>query len=187
MNVTTIQAHDCEDSSVEHTSTADKPYHYVGSGLGNVYLVGVKYWVCAVCKQQAANIPQLGRLLGSIARTLVEKASPMTGEQVRFLRKRTGKSSKEFAALVGVTAERYSVIESSATPVSEGRDKLVRFVYRVFSGDKKLQEALVHMDKMEQWLLALHKRDDGECILGTWLGARSKRWRVEEATLAQCA
>lgn len=187
MSAATFQEHDCEESAVEYTSTTDKPYHYVGSGLGNVYLVGVKYWVCSVCKKQAANLPQLGRLLGSVARTLVEKASPLTGEQVRFLRKRTGKSSKEFAALVGVTPERYSGIESSNTPVSEGRDKLVRFIYRVFSGDKKLQEALVHVDQIEQWLLSLHKRGDGECILGTWLGARSRRWRVEEAALAQCA
>ena len=184
----TFQDHDCEGSAVEYTSTPDKPYHYVGSGLGNVYLVGVKYWRCSVCRKQAADIPSLNQLLASIARTLVEKKSPLTGEQVRHLRKRLGKPSKEFAALVGVTPERYSAIESSETmPVAEGRDKLVRFIYRVFSRDRKLKDALADTQQIEQWLLALHDRGGSERIVGTWLGARARRWRVETAALAACA
>ena len=167
----TFQEHDCEESAVEYTSTPDKPYHYVGSGLGNVYLVGVKYWLCTACHKQAADIPSLNQLLASIARTLVEKTSPLTGEQVRYLRKRLDRPSKEFAALVGVTPERYSGIESSDNlPLSEGRDKLVRFIYRVMSQDRKLRDALAHTKQIEQWLLALHQRDNTEAILGTWLG-----------------
>src|SRR5579864_5833860 len=108
MNIATLHEHDCEEHSEEFTSTAEKPYHYVGSGLGNVYLVGVKYWICSVCEKQSAIIPQLNQLLASIARTIVEKSSPLRGEQVRFLRKRLAKRSKEFSALVGVTPERYS-------------------------------------------------------------------------------
>src|ERR1035438_4061017 len=97
-----FQEHDCEESAVESISTTDKPYHYVGSGLGNVHLVGVKYWLCSVCGKQAAEIPLMEQLLKSIARTLIEKQSPLIGEQVRFLRKRIGVQSKEFAAWVGL-------------------------------------------------------------------------------------
>ncbi len=184
-----IHEHDCDASAVEYVSTAEQPYHYVGSGLGNVFLVGVKYWVCSRCKKQAADIPSLNQLLASIARTLVTKTSPLTGEQVRYLRKRLGKPSKEFSALIGVTPERYSGIESSTTlPLSEGRDKLVRFVYGILSGDKKLKEALDHTHEVEQWLLALHGSRDSERILGTWLGAKSRRrWRVEAAPLGAVA
>lgn len=178
----TFPEHDCEESAVEHISTFDNLYHYVGSGLGNVYLIGVKYWVCPLCKKQAADIPSLNLLLAAIARTIVEKSPPLTGEQVRYLRKRLGRPSKEFAALIGVTPERYSVIESSNNPLAEGRDKLVRLIYRVFSRDRKLKDALLDKQKIEQWLLALHGRDDSEIIVGTWLGSR--RWRVEAATLA---
>lgn len=180
----TFQEHDCEESAVEYTSTSDKPYHYVGSGLGNVLLVGVKYWVCSVCQKQAAEIPSLNHLLAGIARTLVEKKSRLVGEQVRFLRKRLSRQSKDFAALIGVTPERYSAMEGSDLPLSEGRDKLVRFVYRALSDDRKLKNALADEQEIEQWLIALHAQGGSECIVGTW---HSKKWRVEAAPLAACA
>jgi transcriptional regulator with XRE-family HTH domain len=184
MNI--VQDHNCEASAAEFTSTPETPYHYVGSGLQNVCLVGIKYWVCSVCGKQSAEIPSLGRLLTSIARILVEKKSPLIGEQVRFLRKRLGKQSKEFAALVGVTAERYSGIEGSENlRLSEGRDKLVRFVYRVFSHDRKLKEALADQRQIEQWLIAIHGRDKSEQIVGRWVGGR--KWHVEATPLALCA
>jgi hypothetical protein len=182
--MTTFQEHLCEESAVESISTPDKPYHYVGSGLGNVYLVGVKYWICTVCGKQAAEIPQMEQLLKSIARTLVEKRSPLIGEQVRFLRKRLGVPSKTFAAWVGVTPEGYSALEKRAT-IAEGRDKLVRMIYRVFSHDSKLKKALTRAKLIEEWLLALHGRGNSEKIVGTWLGKRAQQqWRVEAMAVA---
>jgi hypothetical protein len=175
--------HDCENSAVAYTSTAETPYHYVGSGLGNVYLVGIKYWVCSICKMQAADVPSLNPLLSAIARLLVEKTSPLTGEQMRFLRKRIAKPSKEFAAMIGVTPERCSAIEKSNNRLAEGRDKLVRIIYRVFSRDPKLKSALRDERCLEKWLMALHSRGNSESIVGTWLGVR-KMWRVETTALA---
>jgi DNA-binding transcriptional regulator YiaG len=178
-----IREHDCEDSAVEYTSTVEKPYRFVGSGLGNVYLVGVKYWICSVCKRQAADIPSLNPLLASIARLLVEKSSPLIGEQVRFLRKRLAKQSKEFAAMIGITPERYSTMEASKLKLAEGRDKLVRIIYRVLSRDPKLKNAITNEQCLEKWLMALHQRGDSESIVGTWFGSR-RVWRVEAATMA---
>jgi transcriptional regulator with XRE-family HTH domain len=180
-----LQEHDCEESAVEYKSTPEKPYHYVGSGLKNAYLVGVKYWVCSVCGKQSAEIPSLHALLPSIARTIVEKKSPLIGEQVRFLRKRLARQSKEFAALIGVTPERYSAIEASEVPLAEGRDKLVRFVYRALSHDRKLKDALANEQQIEKWLVALHGRGDSECIVATWL--RTRKWKVEAAPMELCA
>jgi DNA-binding transcriptional regulator YiaG len=179
-----FQEHDCEESAVESISTPETPYHYVGSGLGNVYLVGVKYWLCKICGKQAAEIPQMEQLLKSIARTLIEKQSPLIGEQVRFLRKRIGVQSKEFAAWVGLTPERYSALEAKRTTLAEGRDKLVRMVYSIFSHDSKLKKALAHAKQVEEWLLAIHGRGQSERIVGTWLGKRAQRWRVETMSAA---
>jgi DNA-binding transcriptional regulator YiaG len=173
-----FQDHDCEES------TPEKPYHYVGSGLGNVYLVGVKYWLCSVCGKQAAEIPQMEQLLKSIARTLVEKQSPLIGEQVRFLRKRLGVQSKKFAAWLGITPEGYCALEAKSTPLAEGRDKLVRMVYSVFSRDSKLKKAMTRAKQVEEWLLAIHGRGQSERIVGTWLGKRSQKWRVEAMAVA---
>jgi transcriptional regulator with XRE-family HTH domain len=180
-----IREHDCEESAMEYISTKEAPYHYIGSGLKNVYLVGIKYWVCSVCKRMAAEIPSLNPLHANIARLLVEKSSPLIGEQVRFLRKRIAKQSKEFAAMIGVTPERYSAMESSEVPLAEGRDKLVRIIYRVLSRDSKLKRNLTNEHQLEQWLMALHRRGNSESVIGTWLSGR--RWLVVESALAACA
>ena len=82
------------------------PYRFAGSGLSNVYLVGVEYEVdretlSSSQPEQRASIPRLPDLLTSIAVALLGKESPLTSDEVRFLRKRIGKSSKDFAKLVG--------------------------------------------------------------------------------------
>ena len=109
------------------TSTMRKPYHFVGSGLPNVYLVGVEYEVDRETQEQRAAIPRLPDLLTWIAVSLLSKRAPLTGEELRFLRKRVGKSSKDFAQLLGVTSEQYSRIENGAT-VTPANDKLARML-----------------------------------------------------------
>ena len=55
----------------ERKATSESPYQFVGSGLPNVYLVGIKYSVCKSCKEQAADIPAIKQLMGVIARAIV--------------------------------------------------------------------------------------------------------------------
>jgi DNA-binding transcriptional regulator YiaG len=169
--------HDCESSATEHLATPAHPYHYVGSGLDNVYLSGVKYWICGECKQQSAEIPALKHLLTAIGRVIVEKQSPLTGQQVRFLRKRLSKRSVDFAAMIGMTPQRLSALETTDRRIAEGRDKLIRLIYRDLSGDQKLKNSLGGEEQLEKWLTALHGRGPFEIITATWLANR--QWRVQ--------
>jgi DNA-binding XRE family transcriptional regulator len=114
------------------TSTMRKPYHFVGSGLQNVYLVGVEYEVDRETQEQRAAIPRLPDLLTWIAVTLLSKEAPLTGEELRFLRKRVGKSSKDFAQLVGLTSEQYSRIENGSR-LTPSNDKLFRLLVMALS------------------------------------------------------
>ncbi len=114
------------------TSTIRKPYHFVGSGLPNVYLVGVEYEVDRETQEQRAAIPRLPDLLTWIAVTLLSKEAPLTGDELRFLRKRVGKSSKDFAQLLGVTSEQYSRIENGSR-LTPPNDKLVRLLVMALS------------------------------------------------------
>src|SRR5260370_20196249 len=98
-----IVEHTCDDSSEERRASNESRYHYVGYGLSNVYLSGVKYSVCRRCGMQSAEIPALKELLKALARTIVEKRSQLTGDEIRFLRKRLGKKSADFAAMLGLT------------------------------------------------------------------------------------
>jgi len=83
--------------------------------------------------EQRASIPRLPDLLTSIAVTLLGKEAPLTGDEVRFLRKRIGKSSKDFAQLVGLTSERYSRIETGAVSLTASNDKLFRLLVMAMS------------------------------------------------------
>lgn len=119
---------DAQESEITETvSTQSNPYHYVGSGLPNVYLVGVQHTVCPD-GEQSAEIPCLPDLLKAIAKAVVEKKAPLTGEEVRFLRKRMRLSSKDFAELIDYNVQHYSRLENSET-VKHQMDLLVRLFY----------------------------------------------------------
>ena len=109
-------------------STMRKPYHFVGSGLPNVYLVGVEYEVDRETQEQRASIPRLPDLLTWIAVSLLSKEALLTGDELRFLRKRVGKSSKDFAHLLDVSSEQYSRMENGAVRITPSNDKLARLL-----------------------------------------------------------
>lgn len=113
-------------------STEAQPYHFVGSGLPNVYLVGVEYEHDPSTGLQSADIPCLPKLMEAIGKVLVEKKTPLTVDEVRFLRKRLRFSSKMFAELVGVSSEQYSRIENGAT-VTPTVERLIRLLYAAFA------------------------------------------------------
>lgn len=129
------------------TSTQNAPYHYVGSGLPNVYLVGVKYQV-RDDGMQSASIPCVPALLEALAKALVEKPAPLTADEVRFLRKRLRLASKEFAGLVGLSAEQYSRIENEAATITVMLDRVVRLLYAALA---KLQPDFTEGVARVQW------------------------------------
>jgi len=175
--------HCCEDHLEERMATVKSPYCYVGSGLPNVFLTGVKYYVCTVCGTQSAEIPALKQLLAEIARTVVQEAFPLTGSQVRFLRKRLNRKAKEFAQMISLSPERFSAIETSDDEhMDPARDKLVRVIYRVLSGDRKLKTGMEKEQQFEQWITSIQGRGTGERIVATWL--RNHHWRVEAEPIA---
>jgi putative zinc finger/helix-turn-helix YgiT family protein len=163
----------------ERRATPEEPYHFVESGLPNVYLVGIKYRVCDTCKMQSADIPAVKQLMEVIARAVVVNDAPLTGLEIRFLRKRLGKKSSDFARLIGVSSEQVSRWENGHNPPEKSADRLIRVFYSMLSGDRKLR----------------HKIDeDIECWLGTLTGEgqiseiraklRNNEWKTELAATA---
>lgn len=121
------------------TSTVRKPYRFVGSGLMNVYLVGVEYEVDIDTKEQRADIPRLPDLLTQTAVALLGKEAPLTGEELRFLRKRVGKASKDFARHMEMTSEQYSRIENGRK-LTGANDKLARLLVMLLSVEAALKK-----------------------------------------------
>lgn len=172
----------CNHSAKKRSATLEHPYHYVGSGLQNVYLVGVTYFVCPTCGKQSAEIPAMKSLHEAIARTIVGKSSQISGDEVRFLRKRLNIKAKEFAKMVSLTPEYLSSVENSPDPIDPGRDKLVRIIYRALSGDRKLRDLFCKEDEFQGWITSISTSGVRERITASRL--QNNQWKVEAITIA---
>jgi putative zinc finger/helix-turn-helix YgiT family protein len=149
--------HECSKSTRrECLATEENPYHFTDSGLSNVYLVGIRYFVCE-CGRILAEIPAAKQLMAIIARDLVWKPTALAAEEIRFLRKRLGEKQADFAKHIGVRAETLCRFETGETSTNERTDKLMRLYYALASDDPVLIEGL---RKTLQELLARWLRDN---------------------------
>jgi putative zinc finger/helix-turn-helix YgiT family protein len=128
----------CSHKFEVRRATPEAPYQFIDSGLPNVYLIGISYRVCAECDERCADIPAVKDLMTKIARAVVEKESPLSGAEIRFLRKRLGRRSSDFARIIGVSKEQVSRWENSHNPPEASADKLMRIYYSHLSKDKTL-------------------------------------------------
>jgi len=160
----------CKARAQERRATADNPYRFLDSGLSNVYLIGIRYWICAQCGRQAAEIPALEQLMSVIAKAVVMKPALLNGEEIRFLRKRVGKKAAELAELINRTPEHFSKLENDQLPLQEDTDKLIRLTYGLLCGDGKVLLSI--MSRVEDWLRSIHGRKSKDITLkkqaGIW-------------------
>lgn len=146
----TESRHDCSKHAEQRKATRSRPYHFLDSGLPNVYLTGVKYWTCTECGAQAAEIPSPEQLMNLIAEIVVMKPGLLTGPEVKFLRKRAGKKASDFAGIIGRTPEHLSKLETGALPITEPMDKLIRLSYGLLNPKAGLFQKI--SSKTEEWL-----------------------------------
>jgi len=128
-----------KEASTEHFATDEKPFHFVDSGLDNVYLVGIKYFI-SPDGRVGAEIPAAKQLMRLIARDLVLSKSGLTGAEVRFLRKRLGKKATEYCKFLGLEPETLSRIENGKQPISSATEKLARLSYAILSEEPGLHD-----------------------------------------------
>jgi putative zinc finger/helix-turn-helix YgiT family protein len=133
--------HDCFQSAVATKATRKRPYHYLLSGLSNVYLIGIKYHTCRWCRSQWADIPAIKDLHRLIGKLIVLQPAPLSGEQIRYLRKRLGKKAREFAAIIDAAPETYSRWENDKQRPSATVDRLMRLYYALNCDDEELVQA----------------------------------------------
>lgn len=131
--------HDCKTARTEKFATPEEPFHFIDSGLPNVYLVGIKYFVCE-CGSIVAEIPAIKQLMQLIARDIVTSPLDLTGAEIRFLRKRIGKKAAEYSTYLGVAPETLSRFENGKQTISLQAQKLARLSYCVYSEDSNLAE-----------------------------------------------
>jgi putative transcriptional regulator len=117
-------------------------YHYIESGLQNVWLKGVEIFECE-CGENFAFIPCAQELHNLIATILLQKEDQLSGREIRFLRKHMGLKAKDFAKELGVGKVTVSRWESGDYSPSESFDRFIRLLYATRMGLNKIALELV--------------------------------------------
>jgi len=116
----------CDAIMRKRTATRAAPYRYTLSGLPNVLLSGIDVYRCAACAVESSVIPRAGELHRLIAETLAKRPFRLRGEEIRYLRKHLGVSSKIFAAAVGIAPETLSRAEGNKQPLPLPAEQVLR-------------------------------------------------------------
>lgn len=115
--------HNClRCGEVYQTSIGD--YHYLESGLDNLWLCDIEIYRCK-CGESAA-IPQPLNIHRTIAKALLMRKTPLSGKEIRFLRKHMGMKAIEFAKRLGVDNSTVSRWENGKDNPSDAADRVIR-------------------------------------------------------------
>lgn len=79
-----------------------KNVKYDECGLDNIIIVGATYYHCPNCGEGVWDYGNIIELHNIIKSVILQKASLMTGPEIKFLRKNSGLSKEYFAELLGV-------------------------------------------------------------------------------------
>jgi DNA-binding transcriptional regulator YiaG len=110
----------CERPFEVWEASTEHPYHYKESGLANILLTDITVYSCPNCGVASAEIPDLDGLHNLIAKDILLTPLPMSGQELRFLRKETRLKLKDFAERMGVdpkTVNNWEASESLSKPV----------------------------------------------------------------------
>jgi putative transcriptional regulator len=117
-------------------ATVDRPYHFLESGLDNIYLAGITIHKCEECEEEIPEIPKIAQLHNNIAYGLLKKPALLSGPEIRFLRKNLGLLANDFGKFLGTTPVSVSRWETGEQEISKENDKLIRYFYIRFREEK---------------------------------------------------
>jgi putative transcriptional regulator len=139
----------CDARLTERVATREQPYAYVASGLADLQLIGIKVRVCPVCHFELPTIPRPGELHRLVTLEILHKPAPLTGTEVRFMRKDTGLPQGEFAALIGFTNQSHLCrVEAGTKTLSDTAERLARVcVAAVTHGGDEARDVLLAIGK----------------------------------------
>jgi YgiT-type zinc finger domain-containing protein len=102
-------------------------YPYTEVGLRSVTLTNVLVFHCK-CGAILAELPAVGQLHFVIAFDLLRKATILSGEEARYLRKWVGYSATELAEATGYSKSIISRWENDKQKITKESDRLLRLV-----------------------------------------------------------
>jgi putative zinc finger/helix-turn-helix YgiT family protein len=115
-------------------------HHFLESGLSNVWLTNVGFLVCGKCGERILRLPNPIGLVKCIGEGVILTPGPLSGKEIKFLRKSLFLKSSEFANLIGVVRTTVSRWENAETTPDTSSDRLIRLTYANKMG---LQEGVI--------------------------------------------
>ena len=109
-------------------------YHYKGAGLENVYLEN-GYQEVMYGDEKATSVEDIEGLHLAIAGVLVEKSSPLSGQEFRFLRVEMGLSQLALSKLLRVSDQTVAAWEKEVTKKVSGSSEVL---LRTFARERLL-------------------------------------------------
>ncbi len=129
------------------------------------------------------EIPDVGELTNALARAIVQKCSPLTGVEIKFLRKRLGLKASEFGQMMSATPEQVSRWENDHNPPTGATDRLIRLAYSFMSRDAKLKGLMQQVEsEFQKWSTSITDSGTSERILAE--RKRKSEWRVATKAIA---
>lgn len=122
-------------------------HHFMESGLKNVSLLNVEKLICNKCGEEIVSIPNPNQLMQCIAEEIITSPAPLTGPEIRFVRKNLHLKIVEFARLLGVAPGTVSRWENEHEWPTTPADRLIRFIY---SRKAKVSEST--LQKLDKFL-----------------------------------
>ncbi|PYP85960.1 MAG: hypothetical protein DMG65_19785 [Candidatus Angelobacter sp. Gp1-AA117] len=121
-----MNSNQCECGASQVSSRRD--YKFIESGLDNIILKNIEVLECPQCKTVSPRIPRHNSLLRTIALALIAKPYPLSGPEIKYLRKFLAMTQEEFAKYVSADTAVISRWENDVQPVGPQSDRLIRLI-----------------------------------------------------------
>lgn len=128
-------------------------YHYIDSGLDNVYL-GNGYQIHETPYGQGVSIEDTAGLHKAIGHWLISLPKPLNGAELRFLRLEMELTQSRLAAIIGSTEQNVRRWEKRRGKEIGGPvDRLLRGLYSEYAGGdgnlRRMVDRLAELDQIE--------------------------------------
>jgi putative transcriptional regulator len=133
-------------------------YHYVESGLDNVYLKNLSVQVCDSCGEKSLLIPRIVSLHATIGKAVAMQPCPLRGSDIRFLRKQLGFSAKVWASFLRTDISTLSRWENSQQGLGTQSDTLIRLLYFRIRDER---EGTLGQERVVEAVAAVNNTDCG--------------------------
>lgn len=136
-------------------------YHYVESGLTNVWLRN-GFVVKETAYGEAVAITDVKGLHDVIGKSVAEKPAALSGPEFRFLRKELGLSQDSLGEIMGVSSQSVANWEKSGK-VPMVNDRYLRGLYlEAKTGEADLMAAINSINELDHDLYKLNLEFEGE-------------------------